>query len=619
MPTELETADSQEEILLTLVQGEEGEKWASGVSGWTNTSTYNACYWDFIICDQLTTQDVVQIQIEGKNLIGTIPSELALLHELVDISLPSNSLTGTVPEEITKLKHLTVVNLENNTLSGAVPFFTTSSLVRLDLASNNFTGTINSLIGSYLPNLETFDVSVNNITGRIPSSLSRCKKLELLDLSSNALSGVIPNTLGGCVALKYLYLSKNSLMGTIPPQLAVRGGLLEEVWLYENMLSGTIPNSFAELEDLRYFYIDGNKLTGTVPTELCSENLNSDFFDEADLENLDGIDYCDSVACPIGYVSSEGMYPCEPCSENEISPYLGHRNTCFDSDDTTILKEFWTATSGSEWTGKVDNPWTSNSKCDFTGVTCDLNDDVVNISLSGMGLKGSLPSSIGFLPKLVSLNVSDNSLSGFLPSDLRWPPLEKLDISGNQIKGVVPPQLCFEEGINGNGHDGKYSCRNIACPIGTYSENGLGAPLSLSLFIDSSHQCHHCSDSEYLGAKICTANDTASFLTESITSGPLPKEAVFSVFLMAIFSLFACIYVSYLRIRDNNLKQRNEDALRLQDENEEWRVEDYDNELKTLRKNIANKNVALQQQVASELELDEYFDDPAPTKTHEIS
>lgn len=63
-------------------------------------------------------------------------------------------------------------------------------------------------------------------------------------------------------------------------------------------------------------------------------------------------------------------------------------------------------------------------------------------------------------------------LTGHLPSSLRFPPLEELDISGNRLIGYVPPTLCLTGDINGNGLDGEFKCDVIACKAGTYNNYG---------------------------------------------------------------------------------------------------------------------------------------------------
>jgi len=137
--------------------------------------------------------------------------------------------------------------------------------------------------------------------------------------------------------------------------------------------------------------------------------------------------------------------------------------------------------------------------CDFSGVTCDSNSNVIRIELKGRGLKGTVPEEIGFLSFLEVLDLSDNHLSGFLPSDLRWAPLRHLDVSGNRMKAIVPPMLCLKGGVNGNGDNGDYNCERIACPAGTFSPTGRES--------NSGEFCMPCMDNnaKVLGMKACEA------------------------------------------------------------------------------------------------------------------
>ena len=59
--------------------------------------------------------------------------------------------------------------------------------------------------------------------------------------------------------------------------------------------------------------MDGNKFTGTVPKELCRKELNDDFFKGVEKSERD---YCESVACPMGFVAEDGIYPCHEVCKN---------------------------------------------------------------------------------------------------------------------------------------------------------------------------------------------------------------------------------------------------------------------------------------------------------------
>lgn len=73
--------------------------------------------------------------------------------------------------------------------------------------------------------------------------------------------------------------------------------------------------------DIKLICTPGNKFTGTIPQSLCRSSMNEDFF--ANVPSSQNRDYCDSVACPAGKVSFEGVFPCEDCQDSYFNPYLG--------------------------------------------------------------------------------------------------------------------------------------------------------------------------------------------------------------------------------------------------------------------------------------------------------
>jgi Leucine rich repeat N-terminal domain len=92
-----------------------------------------------------------------------------------------------------------------------------------------------------------------------------------------------------------------------------------------------------------------------------------------------------------------------------------------------ILIEFFAATSGERWTNR-DGWATSTPVCNWYGVFCDFVDDdpnrpfVAGLSLALNNLAGQVPTSLADPPRLRSLNVTSNRLSGTVPEPFlqRW-------------------------------------------------------------------------------------------------------------------------------------------------------------------------------------------------------
>lgn len=491
--------NSQERILMSLIQGQEGKAWAMDKKGWKEDSNYEVCKWDYIICDSYQTT-VIGIDMVEEDFVGTLPSALGNLLTLQEISMRRNLIIGTIPKSIANLPHLEKLFLSENRLTGTIPNFASYKLKTLDLAYNLLSGTLNPSFAYFNPSLTELDLASNKLKGTLPSFLSQNNNLKLvtLSLSENEFSGTIHSFLSSVPSLSFLYLDGNFLMGTIPTEFSGSSSGMRELWLQNNELTGTIPAAIGEMPDLFNFYIDGNKLTGTVPKSLCRAEVNEDFF-----QNVPGNpkerDYCDSIACPSGKVSLEGVYPCKDCMDQFFNPYLGRVDQCIDLVELDILKTFYEATAGDLWTN-MESSWVIQDKlyCSLEGITCTNNGKIIAIDLKGKGLRGTIPEEIGYLRFLERLDLSDNYLTGILPSDLRWAPLQFLDVSGNRIKGIIPYTLCRKEGINGNGHNGLFDCNLIQCPAGFHSHIGRATVQK------PCKPCPHGADTPFIGSMRCS-------------------------------------------------------------------------------------------------------------------
>ena len=210
---------------------------------------------------------VIELDLSGNNLTGSIPPELGDLTSLSMLNLgqywddgkdnfSSNKLAGPIPSELGDLTNLRVLDLAGNNLTGTIP---------LELAS--------------LSNLEELHLhNGNSLTGSIPPGLGNLVNLESLGLSHNRLTGTIPPELGSLVYLEFLGLINNRLTGKIPPEL---GNLskLSQLWLNNNRLTGKIPPELGNIPNLFNLWLSGNRLTGCIPEWLRDLPAN-------DVENL---------------------------------------------------------------------------------------------------------------------------------------------------------------------------------------------------------------------------------------------------------------------------------------------------------------------------------------------
>ncbi|XP_027359027.1 receptor-like protein EIX2 [Abrus precatorius] len=134
---------------------------------------------------------------------GTELDYIKILKLVVNMDLSGNNLIGSIPNGITCLTGLHGLNLSNNHLKGEIP----------------------KMIGN-MKSLESFDVSHNLLSGTIPNSMSALTSLSHLNLSHNNLSGPIPKdnqflTLGD----PSIYVGNSYLCGSPLPTKCPGDGL----------------------------------------------------------------------------------------------------------------------------------------------------------------------------------------------------------------------------------------------------------------------------------------------------------------------------------------------------------------------------------------------------------
>lgn len=208
--------------------------------------------------------DLELIDISSNQLTGAIPANLPL--SLKYLYLASNQLSGAIPTfDLPNLQNLV---LSRNQLLGNLPSFALCpSLKSIVLFSNTLSGTLTNANLSDLLDLETLDISNNQLSGAIPNFRSR--KMKFLALANNRLSGTIPNF--NYVGLQQLFLENNLLEGTIPNLNLLA---LNEINLSNNRLTGAVPNF--NLPNMRYMYLHDNQLSSAIPDMTCPRLI--DFF-----------------------------------------------------------------------------------------------------------------------------------------------------------------------------------------------------------------------------------------------------------------------------------------------------------------------------------------------------
>ncbi|CAN7064945.1 unnamed protein product, partial [Brassica rapa subsp. trilocularis] len=305
-----------------------------------------------------------------------------------------------------------------DTLGGNSSLFKFHHLRYLDLSYNNINSSSFLAELGRLTNLESLDLSNNDLVGKVPSSISNLSRLTYLDLSSNNLNSSIP-LLYNLTKLSSLDLSNNRLQGKVPewlcnlPSLTALSlshnsfdsfkGSQEEVFLnsslvYLYLTSNAFQGPFPTIpETMRYMVASNNGFTGEIPLSLCNpRNLSV-----LDLSN-------NNFSGSVPNCLSESLTVLN-LRDNKLRrlPDMFYRSDSLKTLDLEkILRIF----------GAID--------------------------FSGNRLEGQIPESIGLLKSLMALDLSNNRFKGYIPSSLgKLTNLESLDLSRNQLSGRIPQEL----------------------------------------------------------------------------------------------------------------------------------------------------------------------------------
>ncbi|KAG0496213.1 hypothetical protein HPP92_000904 [Vanilla planifolia] len=251
---------------------------------------------------------------------------------------------------------------------------------------NYFHGGISEKITS-LPKLRILWAPRGNLVGELPSHWGGCKNLEMVNLGQNHLTGRIPLDLDKCANIRFLDFSMNKLTG----------------WLSEEL---SVP-----CMDL--FDVSGNQLSGPIPSFIRKQCPLLPI-PEDDLLLAYKLFFTYWTLVDFGILSSESI--------GNHSVY--HNFACNNLSGTF---------SSPVATGRYGKRSVNALKLDRNPISVSLSDREF-----GKCRKFS-----------VVADLSDNLLSGEIPADnsVKCCPVMVLNLSGNQITGIIPPSIGLLENL----------------------------------------------------------------------------------------------------------------------------------------------------------------------------
>ncbi|KAL1325635.1 hypothetical protein AAHE18_13G174600 [Arachis hypogaea] len=209
---------------------------------------------------------------------GLLPQSLGSNSKLKWVDASTNNLVGSIPPDICASGELFKLILFSNKFTGGLsPLSDCSSLVRLRLEDNSFSGRI-PLRFSHLPDVSYVDLSHNNFVGGIPSDISQAYQLRYFNVSYNPrLGGTIPARLWSLPILQNFSSSSCGISGHIPEELASIP-VLSVIDLSNNKINGPIPEKFGSSSSLQLLNVSFNNITGSIPTGKSFKLMGSSAF-----------------------------------------------------------------------------------------------------------------------------------------------------------------------------------------------------------------------------------------------------------------------------------------------------------------------------------------------------
>ncbi|KAI3755998.1 hypothetical protein L1987_55809 [Smallanthus sonchifolius] len=441
---------SERIILLNLKQSWENPP---SLANWNLTSS--PCIWPEVQC---RNGSVIGLELESKQLIGSIPESICNLSNLENVSLHENLLQGEFPRVFYKCSKLIHLDISLNMFVGALPddIDRLSKLVAADFGGNNFTGDIPPAIGNLsaltslllyqnlfngtippeignLSNLETLGLAYNEFADpEIPSEFQKLNSLKVLWMPATNLVGKIPKSLSNLVNLELLDLSLNYLEGAIPPELFLFQNL-DRMFLYRNNLSGQLP-AVIQSPNLTQIDVAMNKLTGSIPDDVGK-------LQKLEVFNLYSNQFSGRIPASIAQIPTLRIFRVFRNNlTGELPPEFGLHSKLesFEVSDNQLTGKLpENLCAGGFLTGVIAFSNNLTGELPRSLESCDR---VTTVQLYDNKFTGEIPSGIWTLPNISTLRLYRNSFSGELPSKVAWN-LSRLEISDNKFSGRIPPEI----------------------------------------------------------------------------------------------------------------------------------------------------------------------------------
>ncbi|CAL4914422.1 unnamed protein product [Urochloa decumbens] len=394
------------------------------------------------------------------SLSGSLPVVLMFSSSMVSLDVSFNHLGGgllELPSSVPR-RPLQVLNISSNFFTGSFPSTTwekTTNLIALSASNNSFTGRMPSSFCISAPSLAFLDLSYNQFSGHVPPGLGKCSGLrvfkpgtleelsvpglecsgsgkrfpgfinEWLHLEHNNMSGDVPTSLSRCTSLTTISLRRTNFQGELTNINFSTISNLKTLDLYGNNFTGTIPESIYSCSNLTALRLSVNKFHGQLSKRI--ENLKSLTFLSLTDNNFI------NITNTLHILKSSRNLKVLLIGLNFRHEVMPQDETMDGFENIQVLGIQNCSLSGKlpVWLSKLTN--------------------LKMLLLWNNRLTGPIPSWINSLQSLYNLDISNNSLTGEIPATLMEMPMLKtldflalasLDLSFNNLSEGIPQSVC---------------------------------------------------------------------------------------------------------------------------------------------------------------------------------
>ncbi|CAL5077716.1 unnamed protein product [Urochloa decumbens] len=378
------------------------------------------------------TRDKLQeLHLGYNNFTGTLADSIGHFTNLIILDLSANNLIGSIPPELGYLSSLTTLQLAYNHLDGTIPtkISALTNLTSLDLSNNNFSGNITEEHFAGLVSLKNINLASNNFKVVVDAHWFPPFRLQNAGFASCQMGPLFPAWLQLQLEIVALDLSRNVLIDKIPDWFWQTFSLARDIDISNNQLSGTLPADLSGMAFLK-LNLGSNKLTGTIP-QFPRNIMILDISRNSFSGPLPSIEAPQLMSLVMFSNQIGGSIPESFCTMKELLS-LDLSSNALEGEIPHCF----------EFKKIIFLQLSNNSLSGYFPAFLRTCTELGFLGLGWNKFSGSLPDWIGEVKGLQFLQLSRNMFSGNIPIEItNLNLLRFLDLSSNNISGVIPLRL----------------------------------------------------------------------------------------------------------------------------------------------------------------------------------